>query len=103
MSKPLNLILSLPHGIITATSLGVAGFAWHRSPGSGSHFRGRVVLVDLAVEGCEPAFEFFDEGGWRDARGDTVAALAAASEGKRTKTALSNSAFSVTPIAAYRD
>lgn len=103
MAQSLNLVLSLPHGIVTATSLGVKGFAWHRSPGSGRHFRGRVVLVDLLVTGAEPGFDYFDEGGWRDARGDTVAALAAARDGKRTKTALSNTAFNVTPIAAYRD
>jgi hypothetical protein len=47
--KQLNLVLTVPHGSVVATSLGVDGFAWHRSPGSGKHFRGRSVLVDLAL------------------------------------------------------
>lgn len=98
-----KLVLSLPQGIITATSLAVNDFARHRSPGSGKYFDGRSLLVDLAVEDGKPAFQFLDEGGWRDANGDATAALAAASAGKRTKTALSNNAFSATPISAWRD
>lgn len=100
--KQLNLVLTLPHGSVVATSLGVEGLAWHRSPGSGKHFRGRSVLVDLAVNGDGLGFDYLDEGGWRDAKADTRAALAAALEGKRTKTALSNGGFSVVPISAYR-
>jgi hypothetical protein len=98
----INLVLALPHGIITATSLGLEGFARHRSPGSGKFFRGKAVLVDLALDGDRPGFRFLEEGGWRDANGDTVAALAAVRSGNRTKTALSNIGFSVTPLVAYR-
>ncbi|MDD5719485.1 MAG: hypothetical protein PHQ53_07350 [Candidatus Krumholzibacteria bacterium] len=97
-----HLILSIPQGVITATSLGVEGLAWHRSPGSGKHFKGRKLFVELAVADGQPDFEYLDEGGWRDTRGDTISALAAATAGKRTKTALSNNAFSCTPIEAYR-
>lgn len=97
-----NLILSLPTGgIITATSLGVPGFAWHRSPGTSGKFHGHSVLVDLALRDGYPAFEFMDEGGWRDSRADARAALDAIRAGKRTKTALSNSAFNCTPLTAY--
>ena len=78
-----KLVLSLPQGIITATSLAVNEFALHRSPGSGKYFDGRSLLVDLAVEGGKPAFQFNDEGGWRDANADASAALEAAQAGKR--------------------
>lgn len=98
----IHLILSIPQGVITATSLGIEGLAWHHSPGSGKHFKGRKLFVELAVENGRTDFEYLDEGGWRDAEGDTVSALAAAAAGKRTKTALSNNAFSCTPIEAYR-
>lgn len=99
----LNLILTLPHGVVTATSLGIEGFARHRSPGSGKHFSGRTVSIDLALEGGVPGFDYLDEGGWRDARGDTIAALRSVEQqGSRTKTALSNYAFGCTPLAAYR-
>jgi hypothetical protein len=97
-----KLVLSLPQGIITATSLSLAEFARHRSPGSGKYFEGRSILVDLAVTDDRPAFTFLDEGGWRDAGADATAALAAARDGKRTKTAVSNNAFSATPIAAWQ-
>jgi len=97
-----NLILTVPHGMIVATGLGLEGYAKHRSPGSGKYFRGKTIMVDLGLEAGRPSFRFFDEGGWRDAAGDTVAALAAVQAGKRTKTALSNNAFSVTPLSAYR-
>jgi hypothetical protein len=100
--KQLNLVLTLPHGSVVATNLGVEGFAWHRSPGSGKHFRGRSVLVDLAVANGEAAFDYLEEGGWRDTKGDTKSALEAAADNKRTKTALSNHSFSVVPISAYR-
>ncbi len=97
-----KLILTLPQGGITATSLGFEGLARHRSPGSGKHFHGRKVMVELALAGDRPDFTFLDEGGWRDAQGDTTAAVAAVAGGKRTKTALSNNAFSCTPLEAYR-
>lgn len=98
-----NLILTLPHGVITATSLGIEGFARHRSPGSGKHFNGRTVLVDLDVTQGRPNFHYLDEGGWRDAAGDSTAALDAVTRvGNRTKTALSNYAFSCTPLGAYK-
>jgi hypothetical protein len=97
-----HLVLSIPLGVITATSLGIEGFARHSSPGSGKHFRGRKVFVELGVSDGRPEFEYLVEGGWRDADGDTASALAAAAAGKRTKTALSNNAFSCTPIEAYR-
>jgi len=98
-----KLVFSLPQGIITATSLALPEYGRHRSPGSGKYFEGRSILVDLAVRDEKPAFEFLDEGGWRDAGADAAQALhAAASEGKRTKTALSNNAFSATPISAWK-
>ena len=101
MSEP-NLILTIPYGIIVATGLGLEGYAKHRSPGSGKFFHGKTIMADLAIEGDRPAFKFHDEGGWRDAAGDTIAAIAAVRAGKRTKTALSNYGFSVTPLSAYR-
>lgn len=101
--KSVNLILTLPHGVVTATSLGIEGFARHRSPGSGKHFSGRTVLVDLGLDGDRPGFRYLDEGDWRDAFGDSVAALDAVRRfGNRTKTALSNYAFGCTPLEAYR-
>ena len=98
----LSLVLSLPQEIITATSLGIEGFAWHRSPGSGKYFQGRSVLIELAVANDKPDFEFLPEGNWRDARADAIAAIAAARAGRRTKTALSSNAFSCTPLSAFR-
>lgn len=97
-----NLVMSLPNGVITATSLGVAGLAWHRSPGTSGKFHGHSVLVDLALQDGYPAFEFMEEGGWRDARADARTALDAIRDGKRTKTALSNDGFNCTPLSAYR-
>lgn len=97
-----NLVLSIPQGLITATSLGIGGLARHSSPGSGKHFKGRKLFVDLTLKDGLPDFEYLDEGGWRNTRGDTVNALKAAVDGKRTKTALSNNAFSCTPIKAYK-
>ena len=101
MNATINLILNIPHGSVTATSLGVAGYALHRSPGSGKHFRGKTIMIDLALNGGRPAFAFDDEGGWRDAAGDTIAALAAVAAKKKTKTALSNSGFNAVPLSAY--
>ena len=98
----LNLILTVPYGLIVATSLGLEGFAKHRSPGSAKYFRGKTVQVDIALDADKPAYRFLDEGGWRDATGDAIAALAAVRSGKRTKTALSNDGFNVTPLAAYQ-
>jgi hypothetical protein len=98
-----NLLLSLPQSFVTATSLGIDGFAWHRSPGSASHYRRRSILADLALDADgQPAFQFLDEGSWRDVTADTRAALEAVRRGKRTKTAISNNAFNCTPISAYR-
>jgi hypothetical protein len=103
MTKELHLLLVVPYGIVTATSLGIEGYALHRSPGSGKHFSGRTVLVDLAVKADDqPDFRFLDEGNWRDAQGDSVAALRAVRGGKRTKTGVSNNGFSCTPVEAYR-
>ena len=82
----INLVLNLPTGVITATSLGVTGLAWHHSPGTSGKFHGHSVLVDLALANGQPAFNFLDEGGWRDATADTAHG-AAAQSGKRTKTA----------------
>jgi hypothetical protein len=59
-------------------------------------------LIDLALESDRPAFRFDEEGGWRDSNGDAAAALAAVRLGKRTKTALSNYGFNITPLGAYR-
>lgn len=98
----LNLVLTVPQGIVVATSLGFEQYAKHCSPGSSKFFRGKTVMVDLAIENDRPAFGFSEEGGWRDAVGDTVAALAAVRSGKRTKTALSNDGFNVIPAQAYR-
>ena len=98
----INLVLSIPQGAITATSLGIDGLARHRSPGSGKHFKGRKLFADLAVKNLSPDFEFLDEGNWRNAEEDTKSAIAAAAAGNRTKTALSNNAFSCTPISAYK-
>lgn len=99
----LNLVLAIPQGSVIATSLGVEGLALHRSPGAGRYFQGREVYVDLAVSGGKPGFTYQEEGGWRDAAGDTAVALDACKDGKkRTKTALSNNGFSITPIEAYQ-
>lgn len=95
-----NLVLSLPQATAIATSLGIDGFAWHRSPGSGRHYQARKVFFDLRLHEGSPAFEFLDEGGWRDLAGDTRAALEAVRAGKRTKTAISNGAFACTPVGA---
>lgn len=102
MGQDVNLILNIPHGSVTATGLGIEGYARHRSPGSGKHFRGKTIMIDLALDGLRPAFPFDDEGGWRDAEGDAVSALASVASGKRTKTALSNSGFNVIPLSAYK-
>ncbi|MGB4599155.1 MAG: hypothetical protein WBI04_04175 [Trichlorobacter sp.] len=98
-----QLILTIPHGNVTATSLGIDGLAKRRSPGSGKHFRGRSILIDLACDGVKPGFSYLDEGGWRDAQGDSVAALAGVKAGSRTKTALSSVAFSAVPISAFQN
>ena len=101
MNEP-QLILTLPHGNVTATSLGIDGLARRRSPGSGKHFRGRSIMVELACDGQKPLFTCLDEGGWRNAGADSVQALAGVKAGSRTKTALSNDAFNCVPISAYR-
>lgn len=101
MKEP-QLILTLPNGNITATSLGVVGLAQRRSPGSGKHFRGRSILVNLATDGEKPLFTYLDEGGWRDAYADSVQALAGVKAGSRTKTAISNGAFGCVPLSAYQ-
>jgi len=101
--KSLHLILSIPQGIITATSLGIPGFARHRSPGSGKYFHGRSIFFDLVIDDTTPSFQYLDEGGWRDGMRDTVDALQGCREGKRTKTALSSNGFSCTPVDALSD
>jgi len=100
--EKLNLVLTIPQGAVMATGLGLEELAWHLSPGSGRHFRGRSIFVDLALEGKRPAFEFLDEGDWRDAKGDTIYAIDAVVGGKRTKTALSNDGMNIVPIDAWR-
>lgn len=102
MNEP-KLILTLPIGNVTATSLDVDGLAHRRSPGSGKHFRGRTILVDLAMDGEKPGFAYLDEGGWRDPYADSVQALAGVKAGSRTKTALSNGAFECVPLSAYKN
>jgi hypothetical protein len=98
-----SLILTIPRGDVTATGFTIEGLARHRSPGSGKHFQGRSILIDLAVAEGKPAFDFLPEGGWRDARADSIAASeAVATRGKRTKTALSNSGFIAVPVSAFR-
>lgn len=96
-----RLVLNMPHGTLTATTLDLAAFARHLSPGSGQFFQGRAIYADLPVENGKPGFEYHDEGGWRNAKADTEMAIAACAT-KRTKTALSNNAFSAVPIDAYR-
>jgi hypothetical protein len=97
-----NLILSLPQGIMTATSFTAAELASHRSPGAGKYFEGRSILVDLATANHKPSFDFLDEGGWRDAKADAISAMHSIDvDHQRTKTALSNNAFSCTPITAW--
>ena len=98
----LNLVLTIPQGIVVATSLGLEQYAKHRSPGSSKFFRGKTVMVDLALEGDRPAFNFSAEGGWRDTYNDTITALGEVRSGKRTKTALSNDGFNVIPVKAFR-
>ena len=98
----LNLVLTIPHGSVIATSLGVDGLAHHLSPGSGRHFHGRAIFVDLALSEGAAAFSYLEEGGWRDAAGDTARALQEVVSGKRTKTALSSNGFTTTPLDAYR-
>lgn len=100
--KPSNLMLAIPQGSMIATSLDTEAFARHRSPGAGRYFEGKAIYVRLAVEDGKPAFTFAEEGGWRDVVADTTHALAAtANDRKRTKTALSNGAFGVTPMDAF--
>lgn len=98
----LNLVLTVPHGSVLATSLGVEGLAHHLSPGSGRHFHGRAIFVDLALAEGRAAFSYLEEGGWRDAGGDTSRAIEEVRSGKRTKTALSSNGFTATPFEAYR-
>jgi len=95
-----NLIATLPQGSLVATSLGIEGFGWHRSPGSAKHFQGRSIFLELPHDGGKPSFELLNEGGWRDATADTEAALTSVLGGKRTKTALSNGVFSAVPVHA---
>lgn len=98
----LNLVLTIPHGSVIATSLGIDGLAHHLSPGSGRHFHGRGIFVDLTLDGAKAAFSYLDEGGWRDTTADTARALDEVRGGKRTKTALSCNGFTATPLDAFR-
>lgn len=100
MNEP-QLILTIPTGTVTATSLGVSGLAQRRSPGSGKHFSGRAIMIELETDGSRPSFIYLEEGGWRDACGDTISALAGVKAGSRTKTALSSGAFNAVPLSAY--
>ena len=97
-----QLIMTLPHGNVTATSLGIDGLAHRRSPGSGKHFRGRSIMVELACDGEKPSFTYLEEGGWRSPGADSVQALGGVKAGSRTKTALSNDAFNCVPLSAYQ-
>jgi hypothetical protein len=100
----INLLLNLPAGgSLTAASLSVEEFARHRSPGPGKYYQGRSIIVSVAMKNEQPDFRFLEEGGWRNAAQDTQAAIRDALQGKRTKTALSNSAFNAIPISAYRE
>lgn len=92
------LVLTLPVGNLTATSLDVAGYAHRQRPGSGKHFIGRTVYAQLRPLGD---FKFLDEGGWRDSAEDASMALRATDGGKKTKTALSNNALLTVPISAF--
>ncbi len=98
----LNLVLTIPHGSVIATNLGIDGLAHHLSPGSGRHFHGRGIFVDLALDGGKAAFSYLDEGGWRDTSADTARSLEEVRGGKRTKTALSCNGFTATPLDAFR-
>lgn len=100
--RSLNLVLTIPQGAVMATGLGLEELAWHLSPGSGRHFRGRSIFVDLALEGNRPAFDFLAEGDWRQPMSDTVYAIDAVLAGKRTKTALSNDGVNIVPLEAWR-
>ncbi len=96
----ISLIATLPHGALVATSLTIEAFGWHRSPGSAKYFHGRSVILDLPHANGKPSFSFLEEGGWRDAAADTVAALESTAAGKKTKTALSNGVLQCVPIDA---
>lgn len=98
----ISLIATLPQSSLVATTLGVEGLGWHRSPGSAKYFHGRSIFLELPHADGKPAFTFLDEGNWRDAAGDTVAALRAAVNGKRTKTALSSQALNCIPVDAAK-
>ena len=52
-----QLVLSIPQGVTTATSLGIDGRALHYSPGSGKHFKGRKLFVELV---CWSFLRFLD-------------------------------------------
>ena len=97
-----NLILGVPQGFVVATSLGIEGFARHRSPGSGKFFQGRAVYFDMEMKDGAAGFEYLDEGGWRNPTEDTRAALAALAKGGRTKTAVSNNALTCAPLDALK-
>lgn len=102
MPVEISLIATLPQSSLVATSLGIEGFGWHLSPGSAKYFHGRSIFLELPHTEGKPSFAFLDEGSWRDAAGDTVAAIRAALNGKRTKTALSNDALNCVPIDAVK-
>ena len=93
-----DLIATLPQGALVATSLGIEGFGWHRSPGSAKFFHGRSIFLSVPHADGKPSFEVLEEGGWRQPSVDTAAALQASASGNRTKTALSNGALQIIPI-----
>ena len=72
----LNLVLTIPQESVVATSLGVEGFARHRSPGAGRYFEGRALYIDVALNGGQLAFPYLEEGGWRDSAQTTGLAWA---------------------------
>ncbi len=96
----ISLVATLPQGALLATSLGIEGLGWHRSPGSAKYFQGRSVFLDLPHADGKASFNFQPEGEWRDAAADTAKALKSAEGGKKTKTALSNNVLHCVPIDA---
>ena len=98
----LNLVLTIPHGSVIATSLGVDGLAHHLRRGRGGTSTGARSSSTSPSRTGPRSFSYLEEGGWRDTAGDTARAIQEVRSGKRTKTALSSNGFTCTPIDAYR-